>query len=72
MNAALSVDHRPGVSRLVRVEKDGRQLILTDLRRFDLPSRERQFQSVCGQWRLTKWWMTRDPPPPTRLAWPGG
>lgn len=41
------VDHKPGVSRAwVRVEKDGRQLILTDLGGFDLPSRGGPFQ-VC-------------------------
>jgi len=42
----FNVDHRPGVSRAwVRVEKDGRQLILTDLGGFDLPSRDGPFQA---------------------------
>lgn len=41
------VEHRPGISRAwVRVEKDGRQLILTDPGGFDLPCRDGPFQ-VC-------------------------
>ena len=36
--------HKPGVSRaLVRVESDGRQLILTDVGGFDLPHRNGPF-----------------------------
>lgn len=39
--------HRPGISRAwVRVEADGRQLILTDTGGFDLPDREGPFQ-IC-------------------------
>ncbi|MEM6365691.1 MAG: hypothetical protein AAF745_14780 [Planctomycetota bacterium] len=36
--------HKPGVSRAwVRVESDGRQLILTDIGGFDLPNRDGPF-----------------------------
>lgn len=39
--------HKPGVSRAwVRVEPDGRQLILTDPNGFDLPDRDGPFQ-IC-------------------------
>ncbi|MDG2221961.1 MAG: hypothetical protein P8L85_11300 [Rubripirellula sp.] len=41
------VDHKPGVSRAyVRTESDGRQVILTDLGGFDLPSRDGPFR-IC-------------------------
>ncbi|SMP45888.1 hypothetical protein SAMN06265222_10218 [Neorhodopirellula lusitana] len=42
----FQVHHKPGVSRAwVRAESDGRQLILTDLGGFDLPSRDGPFQA---------------------------
>ena len=41
------MDHQPGISRAwVRVESDGRQLILTDPGGFDLPGRDGPFL-VC-------------------------
>ncbi len=41
------VFHKPGVSRAwIRVESDGRQLILTDTGGFDLPNRNGPFQ-IC-------------------------
>ena len=41
------VSHTPGVSRAyMRVEPDGRHLILTDQGGFDLPSRDGPFQ-IC-------------------------
>lgn len=43
----FQIVHKPGVSRaLVRVESDGRQLVLTDTGGFDLPDRNGPFQ-IC-------------------------
>ncbi|MEO1615484.1 MAG: hypothetical protein AAFV88_06515 [Planctomycetota bacterium] len=43
----FQVVHKPGVSRAyVRIEDDGRQLILTDSGGFDLPNRDGPFH-IC-------------------------
>ncbi|MEM6469829.1 MAG: hypothetical protein AAF802_09780 [Planctomycetota bacterium] len=43
----FQIVRRPGISRAwIRVEPDGRQLILTDTHGFDLPNREGPFQ-IC-------------------------